>query len=97
MKIRWLARASRALVDISSYIEGYDPRAANRFVEKVDSVLDLLTHFPALGRVGHIAGTREYILTPSYILIYSVHEDTKTIRILDIRHAVRLWSQGMGA
>ena len=48
----------------------------------------LLEH-PALGRPGRVAGTRELVLHPNYIMIYDVMADS--IRILRLLHAARQW------
>lgn len=50
--------------------------------------MQLVTH-PMIGRTGRVAGTRELVAHPNYILIYYVVGEL--IRIFRILHAARQW------
>lgn len=53
-----------------------------------------LIDFPASGRIGRIAGTRELVIngTP-YVVAYTVSETT--VRILRVLHGVQEWPDSL--
>ncbi|AGB73999.1 MULTISPECIES: type II toxin-antitoxin system RelE/ParE family toxin [Rhizobium] len=88
-RIRWTKRALRRLDRIGAYIQKDNPDAAARAVARIVSAVDMLSEFPATGRVGRINGTRELVLADiPYIIPYRVEQD---IEILTVMHAHQRW------
>lgn len=83
MKLTWSAFALSDRDGIFTYTEAVNPSAAILIDERIVGATRRLIDFPASGRVGRIAGTRELVIngTP-YIVAYTVAETT--IRILRV-------------
>nr|WP_305112941.1 type II toxin-antitoxin system RelE/ParE family toxin [Shinella lacus] len=79
---------------IFTYIEAVNPSAAILIDERIVGATRRLIDFPASGRVGRIAGTRELLIngTP-YIVAYTVAETT--IRILRVLHGAQEWPDSL--
>ena len=90
MRVRWLTRALRNLHAEAEYIARDKPLAAARVVQAIFDAVDRLQDFPAMGRPGRVAGTRELVIpgTP-YIIPYRVRREE--IEILRVFHAARKW------
>lgn len=89
-RLRWTKRALRRLDQIGAEIYEGNPAAAARIVARIGLAVDGLLEFPAMGRPGRIANTRELVFADiPYIVPYRVagHE----IQILTIMHAMRKW------
>jgi len=90
MKIRWMRRATAALTSIHDHIATDNPAAAAALRDRaLDFVETTLARHPSIGRPGRVAGTRESVIHPSYILVYRVTGET--VEILTVRHAARRW------
>jgi toxin ParE1/3/4 len=50
------------------------------------SVAQIAVH-PKIGKTGRVAGTREFVVHPNYVLIYDIID--KNIRILRLLHTSR--------
>ena len=89
MKLTWSAFALSDRDAIFTYIEADNPAAAVLIDERIESAARRLLDFPASGRVGRIAGTRELVIngTP-YIAAYAITETA--VRILRVS-----WRAGM--
>ena len=74
----------------AEYIARDNPAAAHRIVALITTAVETLSKYPALGRAGRVAGTRELVIpdTP-YILPYRVRGDA--VEILRVLHAARRW------
>jgi len=83
----WSDEADADLVDIESYIAQHSPQAAERMVEVILKGAERLTFMPLAFRTGRVAGTREYTVHPSYMLVYKV--DSVKVRILRVMHTKR--------
>ncbi|EJZ16481.1 type II toxin-antitoxin system RelE/ParE family toxin, partial [Rhizobium sp. Pop5] len=75
MKLTWSAFALSDRDAIFTYIEAENPSAAILVDERIAAAVRRLIDFPASGRVGRIAGTRELVIngTP-YVAAYSFNE-----------------------
>ncbi|HFO4340614.1 TPA: type II toxin-antitoxin system RelE/ParE family toxin, partial [Escherichia coli] len=62
MEIKWLRKAIANLEAEFRYIAEDDPQAAERFVNEVWRLTQLLKEQPAMGREGRVPETRELIL-----------------------------------
>lgn len=94
MKLTWSAFALSDRDGIFTYIEAVNPLAAILIDERIVGATRRLIDFPASGRVGRIAGTRELVIngTP-YIVAYTVAETT--IRILRVLHGAQEWPDSL--
>lgn len=90
MPVRWLARALANLDAEAEYIARDKPLAAANLVQTIRNSVEKLQHYPAMGRPGRVAGTRELVVvgTP-YIIPYRVRDET--IEILRVFHGARKW------
>jgi addiction module RelE/StbE family toxin len=90
VKLTWSAFALSDRDGIFTYIEGDNPAAAVLIDERIAAATRHLIEFPARGRNGRIAGTRELVIngTP-YIAAYAVTETT--VHILRVLHGAQEW------
>ncbi|WP_144579054.1 type II toxin-antitoxin system RelE/ParE family toxin [Agrobacterium sp. DE0009] len=94
MKLTWSAFALSDRDAIFTYIEADNPAAAVLIDERIAAGARRLLDFPASGRLGRIAGTRELAIngTP-YIAAYVVAETT--VRILRVLHGAQEWPENL--
>lgn len=90
MNVRWLRVALAQLERETAFISQDDPNAASAMVRRVFDAAEGLKDFPAMGRVGRVAGTRELVVpgTP-YFLPYRVREEC--VEILRFLHGAKKW------
>lgn len=89
MRLVWTLEARSDRRAITNYIMEDNPSAALALNEQfVRRIAQLETHV-MLGRPGRLAGTRELVLHPNYVLIYDIADET--VRLLRIIHAARQW------
>lgn len=85
MKIKWSHASLSDIEEAKDYIAKENFEAAQDFVERVFSVVeDTLKEQPLMGRPGFVEGTRELVVTKSYIAVYTVEEGV--INVLAVRH-----------
>ena len=96
MRITWSAFALSDRDAIFTYIESENPSAAILVDERIVAAVRRLVDFPASGRVGRIAGTRELVIngTP-YVAAYAITETT--VRILRVLHGAQEWPDTLPA
>ncbi|MBO9112364.1 MULTISPECIES: type II toxin-antitoxin system RelE/ParE family toxin [Rhizobium/Agrobacterium group] len=94
MKLTWSAFALSDRDAIFTYIEADNPAAAVLVDERIVAASRRLLDFPASGRVGRIAGTRELVIngTP-YVAVYAVTDTT--VRILRVLHGAQEWPESV--
>lgn len=85
LPVEWSDEAQDDLSDIQSYIKQRNPAAALKLRALIESGIEKLPLMPQLFRLGRVAGTREYVAHPNYIVIYRV--ERRSIVILRILHA----------
>jgi toxin ParE1/3/4 len=84
--VRWEVEARHQYRDCLTYISIQNRLAAERLDDEIRDKVDMLPHFPEMGRKGRVAGSRELIVHPNYILVYVVRELTiDVIRFLHVR------------
>lgn len=90
MRVEWLRAALANLDEEAEYIARDNPAAARRMVRAIRDSIERLAHYPAMGRPGRVAGTRELVVarTP-YIIPYRVRADR--VEILRVFHGRRKW------
>ena len=92
MQIRWLRIALKNLADEAEYIALDSPNAAANVVIAITQAVDSLAKYPALGRPGRVAGTRELVVSGTpYIVPYRVRAGS--VEILRIFHGARKWQE----
>lgn len=69
MELRWTPEAVHDREAIYAYIEAANPRAALALDELLAAKATQLIEHPGLGRPGRVAGTREWVAHPNYILV----------------------------
>lgn len=84
---KWTDEAKQDLSDIIDYIAAENPAAADALLDRIETRTDLLPAHPLAHRAGRVPGTREMVVHPNYILVYSVTD--RTITILRLLHAAR--------
>jgi len=88
--VRWLDVALDSLFAEAEYISQDGSAAADRTVVAVLNAVEILKRFPASGRPGRVAGTRELVVSGTpYIVPYRVRGDT--VELLLVLHAARKW------
>lgn len=70
--VEWSDEAQLDLVDIQSYIEQFSPLAARALRQSIEAGVERLPQMPFAFRPGRVAGTREYVAHPNYIVVYRV-------------------------
>ena len=90
MHVKWLEVALDSLIAEAEYISQDSPTAAHRTVVAILNAVEILKQFPASGRAGRVAGTRELVISGTpYIVPYRVRDDT--VELLLVFHAARKW------
>lgn len=85
MQLIWTNEAQADHDDIIGYIAERNPDAADRLKNLFDRSAKQLLEFPQMHRSGRVAGTREAIVHPNYLLIYNIERDA--IVITAVLHA----------
>jgi len=85
--LRWSEEAVGDLSDIVDYIEERDPGAADRLRADVAATAEQFAERPYLYRPGRVAGTREALVTPNYLIVYQVGE--AFVDVLRVLHTAR--------
>ncbi len=91
MRVRWLHRALDNLDSIGQYIAKDDPVAAGRTVLRILDAVDAMAASSQvhMGRPGRVAGTRELVVTPNYLVPYRIKGDV--LEVLRVMHARQRW------
>jgi len=94
VKLTWSAFALTDRDAVFTYLEAHNPSAAILIDERIVAATRRLVDFPASGRIGRIAGTRELVIngTP-YVVAYTVSETT--VRILRVLHGAQEWPDSL--
>jgi toxin ParE1/3/4 len=88
VQVRWTRSAVRQLASIGGYIAESNPKAATGIEARLREAVMLLARFPAMGRPGRLAGTRELVVSGTpYIIPYRVTGDF--VDILTVFHATQ--------
>lgn len=90
MKLIWTSLAQADRKQIRQHIAQDNPAAAIALDEMISEKASRLVDHPNVGRLGRVAGTRELVVHPSYILIYDSAGDQ--VRVLRVLHAARQWA-----
>jgi addiction module RelE/StbE family toxin len=92
MRLRWSPEAANDLEKILRYLEENRPRAAQPTVRRLYEAIRRLRKSPRMGRIGHIPGIRELILSGlPYIVLF--RPTAELVEIVRIYHSAQNWRQ----
>ena len=89
LSLIWRNGALDDLDRIFGYIAEHDLQAAERLQLAVQACAERLPQHPFMYRTGRVPGTREAIVHPNYILVYSVSVDC--VYVLSLLHTRQLY------
>ena len=81
----WRPEAERQFLRMLEYIAARNAPASSRIKRLVDDRVALALAVPGLGRPGRVEGTRELVVHPNYIVVYT-HDGT-TLSVIRVLHA----------
>jgi toxin ParE1/3/4 len=85
VRVRFTPNARANLDAIREYIAADNPRAARRLVTRVRGAALALSSFPARGRPGRAAGTRELVVSGTpYVVVYRIEDSV--VAVLAVMH-----------
>ena len=87
--LEWREAARADLLAIVDYISDDNPDAAQRLKDEIEAKAAKLPEHPKLYRSGRVVGTREMVVRPNYLVIYT--EDAEAVTILRVLHAAQQW------
>lgn len=90
--LEWRQAARADLLAIVDYISDDNPDAAQRLKDEIEEKVSKLPDRPRVYRPGRVAGTREMVIRPNYIVVYA--EDDRAVVILRVLHAAQQWPPG---
>ncbi|HWT12104.1 MAG TPA: type II toxin-antitoxin system RelE/ParE family toxin [Allosphingosinicella sp.] len=85
MNLVWLEPALEQLETILDYIAARNEDAARRLQIVIERCAEGLADRPFMYRPGRVAGTREAVVHPNYILVYRV--TAEAVEIVSVVHA----------
>lgn len=89
LALEWRAAARADLLAIVGYISDHNSDAAQRLKDEIEGKVSRLSTRPKLYRPGRVAGTREMVIRPNYIVVYAEHDHA--VVILRVLHAAQKW------
>jgi len=87
LPVVWREDAANALDEIIDFIAQFNEAAADRLEAQALAMAERLSDYPHLFRPGRVAGTREAIFHPNYVLIYRV--GASEVEIVNVLHTRR--------
>lgn len=87
--LEWKATAIADLLAIIDYISDDNPDAAQALQNEIEYKSARLPENPQMYRAGRVDGTREMVVRPNYIVVYT--ETPGTVTILRVLHAAQQW------
>lgn len=88
MRVRFTAGALRQIQQLSDYISKDSPAGAQRVVERIRSLADMLRDHPEMGRTTNLQGLRILpVSSTPYLIHYAIRRDE--VRIIRVRHGAQ--------
>lgn len=87
--VEWRQAAREDLRAIFEYIAEDNPAAALALLEEIETKVGRLPERAKAYRPGRVAGTREMIVRPNYLVVYAEAEEA--LIILRVLHAAQMW------
>ena len=91
LALHWHPKAREDRAAIMDYIGQDDPLAALEPDERLAERAAALPARAELYRQGRVAGTRELVVAPNYVLVYRIRPADNIVEILRVLHARRQW------
>ncbi|MGU8082973.1 type II toxin-antitoxin system RelE/ParE family toxin [Burkholderia pyrrocinia] len=91
LALHWHPKAREDRAAIMDYIGRDDPLAALELDERLEERAAALPARAELYRQGRVAGTRELVVAPNYVLVYRIRPADNIVEILRVLHARRQW------
>jgi plasmid stabilization system protein ParE len=91
-RIEWRQKARDDLRAIIRYIGKDDPTRARSFGQALRGRVLPLAQYPMMGRTGRPGlpdDVRELVVHPNYIVLYRLHDETRMVEILQVKHTAR--------
>lgn len=85
MLVEWRPQASENLLSLLGYIAARNLDAARALADDIEKATSALPEHPYLYRRGRVAGTRELVVHPNYLIVYRV--TLASIEIINVLHA----------
>jgi toxin ParE1/3/4 len=85
LPVVWRKKAAKNLITIIDYISEKNFSAADALYDEIEQATSQLPQHPYLYRHGRVAGTRELVVHPNYLVVYRV--TTSEIEIVAILHS----------
>jgi addiction module RelE/StbE family toxin len=89
LDLNWEPDARLQYATLIDFVGERNPVAARQLALRINEGVDRIRQFPASGRPGRIAKTRELIVHPNYIIVYQITDTA--IDILRLLHARQLY------
>ncbi len=94
MRVRWVSASLANLNEEAEYIAQDSPAGAVRTVQSIKAAVKQLEQFPAIGRPGRVAGTRELVVSGTpYIIPYRIRQNY--VEVLRVFHGARRWPKSL--
>ena len=87
--LEWKASAVADLMAIVDYISDDNPDAALALMDEIQGKVEQLPAHPKRCRPGRVNGTRELVVRPNYIVVYT--ETPAVVTVLRVLHAAQMW------
>jgi len=84
LTLLWSETALEELDNLTDYIGERNEAAADSLIERIEFCAERLTQFPFMHRSGRVAGTREAVINPNYVLVYRV--TANAVEVLSVLH-----------
>jgi len=85
LPIQWLPQARNNLATIIEYIAERNELAALDLADDIERATSQLPQHPYLYRPGRVAGTREIVVHPNYLVVYRIQQTV--IEIVTVVHS----------
>ncbi len=82
LRVDWKDEALEEAEGILAYIAERNPRAADDLAERIAESIDRLVVWSSIGRPGRVLGTRELVISSSYLIVYRVTNQIEILRVL---------------
>ncbi|EJJ27215.1 type II toxin-antitoxin system RelE/ParE family toxin [Rhizobium sp. CF142] len=89
LTLMWGDDAAADFKKILDFLEENSPAAMERLIAAVENKTEELRSFPKMHRIGRMDGTREMLVKPSYVIVYT--ETDEVIRINRMLHTSQQW------
>ena len=91
MNVNFTPQGRDDLFSIRDWIAEDDARVADQVIARIVQTAMMFGQFPMLGRVGRIAGTREFsVVGLPYLIVYRIESETE-IDVVTVVHTRRRW------